>query len=133
MIRGNRFIRNFVSSSTRLDDITSQKTEVSSVVVVVVIQEHEISHNFFQNCFSLCITFFGHQVETVAYRDRVGQQEPEPVPLWIIVVAVVAGLLLLILITLVLWRLGFFKRRRPDPTLSGNLEKHRDENGDYSS
>lgn len=69
------------------------------------------------------------EVKTVAYRDRVGQQEPEPVPLWIIVVAVVAGLLLLILITLVLWRLGFFKRRRPDPTLSGNLEKHRDENG----
>lgn len=72
-------------------------------------------------------------METVAYRDPVDQQEPEPVPVWIIVVAVVAGLLLLILITLVLWRLGFFKRRRPDPTLSGNLEKHRDENGDYSS
>jgi hypothetical protein len=76
---------------------------------------------------------FGHQVETIAYRDPLDQQEPEPVPVWIIIVAIVAGLLLLVLIVLVLWRLGFFKRRRPDPTLSGNLEKHRDENGDYSS
>ena len=34
--------------------------------------------------------------------------------------------MLLILLVLVLWKLGFFKRRRPDPTLSGNLEKHRE-------
>ncbi|PSN29549.1 Integrin alpha-PS1, partial [Blattella germanica] len=72
------------------------------------------------------------QVETVAYPDPLDQQEPEPVPIWIIIVAVVVGLVLLILLILVLWVLGFFVRRRPDPTLSGNLEKHRDENGDYS-
>ncbi|XP_015598210.1 integrin alpha-PS1 isoform X2 [Cephus cinctus] len=66
--------------------------------------------------------------ETIAYPDLLGQQDAEPVPIWIIIVAVVAGLLLLILLTLVLWKLGFFKRRRPDPTLSGNLEKHRDDN-----
>lgn len=66
--------------------------------------------------------------ETIAYPDLLDQQDAEHVPIWIIIVAIVAGLLLLILLTLVLWKLGFFKRRRPDPTLSGNLEKHRDDN-----
>ncbi|XP_014210649.1 integrin alpha-PS1 [Copidosoma floridanum] len=65
---------------------------------------------------------------TIAEPDLLDQQEPEPVPIWIIIVAVVAGLLLLILLTLILWKIGFFKRRRPDHTLSGNLQKHRDEN-----
>lgn len=66
--------------------------------------------------------------ETIVYPDLLDQQDAEPVPIWIIIVAVVAGLLLFILLTLVLRKLGFFKRRRPDPTLSGNLEKHRDDN-----
>ncbi|XP_011147082.1 integrin alpha-PS1 isoform X2 [Harpegnathos saltator] len=67
--------------------------------------------------------------ETIAYPDLLDQQEAEPVPVWVIIVAVVAGLLLFVLLTLVLRKLGFFKRRRPDPTLSGNLEKHnRDDN-----
>lgn len=73
------------------------------------------------------------EAKTIALPDRLDQHKQEPVPIWIIIVAVVAGLLLLVLLTLVLWKLGFFKRRRPDPTLSGNLEKHRDENGDFSS
>ncbi|XP_049862798.1 integrin alpha-PS1 isoform X1 [Schistocerca gregaria] len=73
------------------------------------------------------------EAETEAFPDKLEQQEAESVPVWIIIVAIVAGLLLLILLTLVLWKLGFFKRRRPDPTLSGNLEKHREENGDYAS
>lgn len=68
------------------------------------------------------------QAETITYPDPLDQQDVEPVPIWIIIVAVVAGLLLFILLTLVLRKLGFFKRRRPDPTLSGNLEKHRDDN-----
>ncbi|XP_012219673.1 integrin alpha-PS1 isoform X2 [Linepithema humile] len=66
--------------------------------------------------------------ETIAYPDLLDQQEAEPVPVWIYIVAAVAGMLLFILLTLVLRKLGFFKRRRPDPTLSGNLEKHRDDN-----
>lgn len=69
-------------------------------------------------------------METVAYPELLDQQEAEPVPIWIIVVAVVAGLVLLILLTYVLWKFGFFKRRRPDPTLSGNIEKHRNDNSD---
>ncbi|XP_050701483.1 integrin alpha-PS1-like isoform X4 [Eriocheir sinensis] len=65
--------------------------------------------------------------QTLAYPDLLDQLPPEEVPLWVILVSIFAGLLLLILIVLVLWKLGFFERRRPDPTLSGNLDK--DANG----
>lgn len=65
--------------------------------------------------------------ETLAYPDLLDQLPPEEVPLWVILVSIFAGLLLLILIVLVLWKLGFFERKRPDPTLSGNLDK--DANG----
>ncbi|XP_075237654.1 multiple edematous wings [Lycorma delicatula] len=66
------------------------------------------------------------QVETVAKVDLLQQRVAEPVPLWIIIVAIVVGLVVLIILTLLLWKLGFFKRKQLDPTLSGNLEKHRD-------
>ncbi|XP_034186491.1 multiple edematous wings isoform X2 [Osmia lignaria lignaria] len=66
--------------------------------------------------------------ETIVHPDLLDHQDVEPVPIWVIIVAVVAGLILFILLTLVLRKLGFFKRRRPDPTLSGNLEKHKDDN-----
>ncbi|XP_031825831.1 multiple edematous wings [Nomia melanderi] len=66
--------------------------------------------------------------ETIAYPDILGQQDVEPVPIGIIIGAVVAGLILFVILTLILRKLGFFKRRRPDPTLSGNLEKHREDN-----
>ncbi|XP_012134810.1 multiple edematous wings isoform X2 [Megachile rotundata] len=65
--------------------------------------------------------------EIIVYPNPLDHQD-EPVPIWVITIAVVAGLVLLILLTLVLRKLGFFKRRRPDPTLSGNLEKHKDDN-----
>ncbi|XP_059476549.1 integrin alpha-PS1 isoform X2 [Neocloeon triangulifer] len=65
------------------------------------------------------------QVETIAYPELLEQTAGEGVPLWMIIVAIAAGLLLLILLTICLWKCGFFKRRRPDPTLSGNLEKQR--------
>ncbi|XP_015438656.1 PREDICTED: integrin alpha-PS1 [Dufourea novaeangliae] len=66
--------------------------------------------------------------ETIVYPDLLDQQDVEPVPIGIIIGAVVAGLILFVILTLILRNLGFFKRRRPDPTLSGNLEKHRDDN-----
>ena len=47
--------------------------------------------------------------------------------------SVVAGILLLVLLILILWKLGFFKRKRPDPTLTGNLEKEKELNGEYIS
>ncbi|XP_053971338.1 integrin alpha-PS1 isoform X1 [Hylaeus volcanicus] len=66
--------------------------------------------------------------EMIVYPHLLDLQDAEPVPIWVYIVAVVAGLILFILLTLVLRKLGFFKRRRPDPTLSGNLEKHKDDN-----
>ena len=65
--------------------------------------------------------------ETRAYPDLLDQLPPEEVPLWVILVSIFAGLLVLIIIVLILWKLGFFERKRPDPTLSGNLDK--DANG----
>lgn len=65
------------------------------------------------------------QVETHAYPELLDQAGDNAAPIWIIIVAIVGGLLLLALFTFCLWKLGFFKRRRPDPTLSGNLEKNK--------
>lgn len=70
------------------------------------------------------------QVETIAKVDLL-EQESESIPWWIIILAILIGLLLLICLTLLLWKLGFFKRRRPDPTLSGNIEKHRVDDNYY--
>lgn len=52
------------------------------------------------------------------------QQASGGLEIWMIVVAVLLGLLLVLLVAIGLWKCGFFKRTRPDPTLSGNLEKH---------
>lgn len=64
--------------------------------------------------------------ETIAYPDRLDTGETPAVPLWIIIVSVVAGILLLVLLILILWKCGFFKRKRPDPTLTGNLQKEKE-------
>ncbi|XP_046437434.1 integrin alpha-PS1-like isoform X2 [Daphnia pulex] len=72
--------------------------------------------------------------ETMAYPDRLDTGESPSVPLWIIIVSVLAGILLLVLLILLLWRLGFFKRKRPDPTLKGSLlQKDKELNGEYIS
>ncbi|XP_035439524.2 integrin alpha-PS1 isoform X1 [Spodoptera frugiperda] len=65
-------------------------------------------------------------VETVAYPD-LKISEPTEVPLWVIIISVIVGLIVLVLLIIALWKLGFFKRSRPDPTLSGNLEKNNHE------
>lgn len=69
-------------------------------------------------------------VETVAYPD-LKISEPTEVPLWVIIISVIIGLIVLILLILALWKLGFFKRSRPDPTLSGNLEKNHHESSPF--
>uniref|UniRef100_U5EVI2 Putative vitronectin receptor alpha subunit n=1 Tax=Corethrella appendiculata TaxID=1370023 RepID=U5EVI2_9DIPT len=63
-------------------------------------------------------------VETLAYPELLDKTADGSVPLWVIIIAVVGGLLVLAFIIFGLWKCGFFKRRRPDPTLSGNLEKN---------
>lgn len=63
-------------------------------------------------------------VETLAYPELLDQAGDGSIPIWIIIIAIVGGLLALALVTYILWKCGFFKRRRPDPTLSGNLEKN---------
>lgn len=62
------------------------------------------------------------QAETVAYPEIV---LTEGLNWWIIGGAILAGLLLLILLIVILYKCGFFKRKRVsnDPTLSGNLQK----------
>ena len=68
----------------------------------------------------------------MAYPDRLDTGESPAVPLWIIIVSVVAGILLLVLLILILWKCGFFMRKRPDPTLTGNLQKEKELlNGEY--
>lgn len=69
-------------------------------------------------------------METRAYPELHDQNAESGVPIWIIIVSIIGGLLLLALFTFCLWKLGFFKRRRPDPTLSGNLEKNKNSSGE---
>ncbi|XP_058812027.1 integrin alpha-PS1 [Topomyia yanbarensis] len=63
-------------------------------------------------------------VETLAYPELHDQAGDGSIPIWIIILAILSGLLALALLIYILKRCGFFKRRRPDPTLSGNLEKN---------
>ncbi|XP_044002303.1 integrin alpha-PS1 isoform X2 [Aphidius gifuensis] len=108
-------------NSTLAEDYpTVDKVRIGSNARIVIPSAIEIQQENLKNDYSIA--------ETIAYPDPSYLQDVETVSIWIIIVAIVAGLLLLILLTLILWKLGFFKRRRPDPTLSGNLEKHRDDN-----
>ncbi|CAG9863620.1 unnamed protein product [Phyllotreta striolata] len=61
--------------------------------------------------------------ETIAYPEIVSADTE--INWYIIGIAVVVGLILLIFIVVILYKCGFFKRKRvsKDPTLSGNLQK----------
>lgn len=48
---------------------------------------------------------------------RTGISGPRPVPWWIILVSVLVGLLILLIVVLILWRYGFFKRKKYEPSL----------------
>lgn len=63
-------------------------------------------------------------VETHAYPELRDQVPSSVIPIWIIIVGIIVGLFLLALVAFILWKCGFFKRKRLDPTLSGNLEKN---------
>lgn len=62
-------------------------------------------------------------VETRAYPELSETTAEKSIPIWIYIVAILSGILILALFSFCLYRFGFFKRKRPDPTLSGNLEK----------
>ena len=68
--------------------------------------------------------------KTVAYSDIV--EEEKEIPLWVIIVASLCGLLLLIIIVLVLWRIGFFKRKRPGDLHQAEKKKAKTTNGEYA-
>jgi len=69
---------------------------------------------------------------TLDQLDR--EQEARAIPWWVIILSAVAGVLLLLLLIFVLWKLGFFERKRPDqddmetePLKSENGHLQRDE------
>ncbi|EEC08879.1 integrin alpha-ps, putative [Ixodes scapularis] len=71
---------------------------------------------------------FAH-AETRAYPDASLYQKSEGVALWIIILAVCAGILLLLLVIFLLYKLGFFKRKRPAEGYSPAPTSDKDFNG----
>uniref|UniRef100_A0A146ME75 Integrin alpha-PS2 n=1 Tax=Lygus hesperus TaxID=30085 RepID=A0A146ME75_LYGHE len=56
--------------------------------------------------------------------------QPDVVPLWIVVLSAVSGALILMLLVYVLYKLGFFKRNRPEPS-TGSEKTPLNRNGHY--
>ncbi|XP_076377738.1 multiple edematous wings isoform X2 [Megalopta genalis] len=104
-----------VEDYPKVDDV-----KIASNAKIVIPSNVEIQQENLKDDFAIA--------EMTVHPDHIDLQDKESIPIEIIIGAVVAGLILLIILTLVLRKFGFFKRRRPDPTLSGNLEKHRDDN-----
>ncbi|CAN7988760.1 unnamed protein product [Ixodes hexagonus] len=71
---------------------------------------------------------FAH-AETRAYPDASLYQKTEGVALWVIILAVCAGILLLLLLVFLLYKLGFFKRKRPAEGYSPAPTSDKDFNG----
>ncbi|BET03351.1 integrin [Nesidiocoris tenuis] len=56
---------------------------------------------------------------------------PDVVPLWIVVLSAVSGALILMLLVYILYKLGFFKRNRPEPASAGSEKTPLNRNGHY--
>ncbi|XP_011558846.3 integrin alpha-PS1 [Plutella xylostella] len=106
-------------NSTLVEDYPRvSHVNIASSAYILIPEHYNIRQNKQQDDFTT--------VETIAYPDLM-ISEPSEVPLWVIIVSVIVGLIVLVLLIIALWKLGFFKRSRPDPTLSGNLEKNNHE------
>lgn len=120
-IERNRAVTITVSSrlwnSTLIEDTSSNvnSIKVASSASILIPERYNIHQNRLNDDIAT--------VETTAYPDFKITETTE-VPSWVIIVSVIVGLLVLIIIVLLMWYFGFFKRSRPDFTLSGNLEKN---------
>ncbi len=66
-------------------------------------------------------------VSTHAYPDLPSIGETAPIPWWLIPAAVLAGFLILLLIIAVCCKLGFFKRKRPEPPALHKAQLHHEQ------
>ncbi|PAV81558.1 hypothetical protein WR25_08553 [Diploscapter pachys] len=65
------------------------------------------------------------QATTIAYPDRPAIGEPRPAPWWLYLISVLIGLLILAILAYILYKCGFFKRKRVDePSLYTAELKH---------
>jgi hypothetical protein len=51
-------------------------------------------------------------LSVVAYPDGLAVEGIANIPVWVMVVSIMAGLLVVIIISLILWKFGFFERKR---------------------
>merc|ERR1719422_1942084 len=111
-------IKSRLWNATLVEDYSNiDRVEILSKAAVIVdpVYTQEVSNDY-------------KSIVTVALPDH--QLEPLQTPSWwIYVVAVACGILLLVVIILILTKIGFFKRKRPDDELdymmSANFEKAR--------
>lgn len=63
------------------------------------------------------------EVRTISTRIYVtGLDRGEAIPWWLILAAILVGLLILATLAFALWKLGFFKRKRPPKSRSSDRE-----------
>lgn len=99
--------------------INLEEFQISSKLVALVTSlPYDVDH-------SLILPY----IQTVSTKFYVtGLDRTEPIPLWIIILAIVIGLLILGGLALALWKLGFFKRKRP-PSDMADREPLQSRNG----
>jgi len=63
-------------------------------------------------------------ISVVAYPDGLSETGMANIPVWVMVVSIMAGLFVVVIITLILWKFGFFERKRvSDITQSVKISK----------
>lgn len=92
-------------------------------VCQIRLQFSSVPLSWVTRCQDISNSLFEFQAETIAYPEVVITDSG--FNWWIIGGAVLVGLFLLIVLVVILYKCGFFKRKRisDDPTLSGNLQK----------